>query len=427
MTLTDLPSGLDAVVRIPESKSITHRAIIAASLAKGRSVLTDFLMCEDTRYTISALGQLGVPIAREGNRLMVEGQGGSFGRLYREQTICLGNSGTSFRLLLSVAALCRGDFLLTGTDRMQQRPIGPLVEALKHLGVEVACTRQNGCPPVRIQARGLRGGRTSISGDQSSQFLSSLLLSSPYANTDVVVEISGELVSTPYVEMTIQVMDQFGVRVTRDNERCFSIPSGQGYQAREFGIEGDASSASYFWAAAAITGKTIATTNIYPHATRQGDIRFLDILERMGCVIEKGPDWVAVQGRDLSGLEVDMSGLPDMVPTLAAIALFADGRTVIRNVAHLRYKESDRLWAVASEWNRLGARVEELPDGLAIEGCHPLRPTKVHAHADHRIAMSLAVVGLRIPIQQIHDSNCVGKSFPDFWSRWTMVQRGVSP
>jgi len=241
------------------------------------------------------------------------------------------------------------------------------------------------------------------------------------------VEVTGELVSGPYIEMTIHVMDQFGVRVTRDDDRCFRIPSGQAYRAREFGIEGDASSASYFWAAAAITGKTIATTNIYPHATLQGDIRFLEILERMGCVIEKGSDWVTVHGRDLSGVEVDMSDLPDMVPTLAAIALFAGGRTVIRNVAHLRHKESDRLRAVANEWNRLGARIEELPDGLAIEGLHPLRPAVVHAHADHRIAMSLAVVGLRIPIHQIHDSNCVGKSFPDFWSRWRAVQHGVSP
>jgi len=422
MTLTDLPSRTDAVVRIPGSKSLTHRAIIAASLAKGRSVLTDVLMCEDTRYTISALLQLGVPIAREGNRLTVEGHGGCFGRLHRKQRIYLGNSGTSFRLLMSAAALGRGDFLFTGTERMQQRPIGPLVEALKHLGAEVACTRQNGCPPVRIRARGLGGGRTSISGDQSSQFLSSLLLSGPYAEADIAVEVTGDLVSGPYVEMTIHVMDQFGVRVTHGDGRCFRVPSGQAYRPREFGIEGDVSSASYFWAAAAITGKRIATTNIYPRATRQGDIRFLDILERMGCVTEKGPDWVAVHGRDLSGLELDMSDLPDMVPTLTAVALFAAGKTVIRNVAHLRHKESDRLHAIASEWRRIGAGIEELPDGLVIHGGRPLSPAVITPHNDHRLAMSMAVVALRVPNLSISDKDCVKKSFPTFWTLWEGLQ-----
>jgi len=212
-----------------------------------------------------------------------------------------------------------------------------------------------------------------------------------------------------------------------------SDPSGQNYGAREFNIEGDASSASYFWAAAAITGRKIATTNIYPRATRQGDIGFLEILQRMGCVIEKGSDWVAVHGGDLSGVEVDMRDLPDMVPTLAATALFAGGRTIIRNVAHLRHKESDRLRAVASEWNRLGARIEELPDGLAIEGLRPLRPALVHAHADHRIAMSLAVVALRVPQLCITDPGCVEKSFPTFWYHWNSLQdkptdvRGVYP
>lgn len=423
MTFTDLPSRLDAVVRIPGSKSITHRAIIAASLAKGRSVLTDFLMCEDTRYTINALRELGLLIALDGNRLMVEGQGGSLGRGLRGKTIYLGNSGTSFRLLLSVAALSRGDFVLTGTARMQQRPIGPLVSALNHLGVEVSCIGQDGCPPVRIRARGLRGGKVSISGDQSSQFLSSLLLSGPYAETDIAVEVTGELVSSPYVEMTIHVMDQFGVRMTRDHGRCFRIPSGQGYKARKFGIEGDASSASYFWAAAAITGKTIATTNIYPHATLQGDIRFLEILERMGCVIEKGSDWVTVHGRDLSGMEVDMSDLPDMVPTLAAVALFARGRTVIRNVAHLRHKESDRLHAVASEWGRIGGSVKELPDGLIIHGGSPLSPAVMNPHNDHRLAMSLAIVALRAPHLGIMDKDCVKKSFPTFWNLWSSLQK----
>jgi len=422
----DPPFGIDATVRIPGSKSITHRAVIAASLAHGRSVLEDFLECEDTLYTIQALRQLGIPIAMDGNRLMVEGGGRAPGSAAMEKTIYLGNSGTSFRLLLSVVALCRGDFLITGTERMQQRPIGPLVEALKRLGVDASCVKEDGCPPVRLRASGIRGGKVSLRGDQSSQFLSSLLLSGPCADTAIEVEVTGDLVSTPYVDMTLHVMDQFGIRVDRDQYRRFRIPSGQDYRAPEFGIQGDASSASYFWAAAAVTGGTMVTSNIHPHTTLQGDIRFLEILEGMGCIVKKGFDRVTVHGRDLSGIDVDMSDLPDMVPTLAAVAPFARGRTIIRNVAHLRHKESDRLHALALEWGRIGARVTELPDGLIIEGDSRLKGTVVYPHNDHRLAMSLAVVALRTPHLDIQDKACVKKSFPTFWHLWNRIQRNIA-
>lgn len=419
---TDFPSRLDAIVRIPGSKSITHRAIIAASLATGTSVLNDFLECEDTLYTMEALRQLGVPMHRDGNRLRVEGQGRSIGAGPLKGEIDLGNSGTSFRLLMSVAALCRGEFLLTGTERMQQRPIGPLVTALNQLGVEASCLRLNGCPPVRIRASGIRGGKVSIPGDQSSQFLSSILLSGPYADDDVEVEVTGKLVSSPYVDMTTHVMEEFGIRVHRDPYRGgFRIPSGQDYNAREFSVQGDASSASYFWAAAAVIGGTMVTLNIHPFETRQGDIQFLDLLERMGCTLHKSTDRVTVHGGDLSGIEVDMSDLPDMVPTLAAVALFARGPTVIQNVGHLRHKESDRLHALALEWDRIGARVQEMPDGLIIEGSAPLSPAVVNPHNDHRLAMSLAVAGLKVPGLHIMDKDCVNKSFPTFWSLWDRV------
>lgn len=422
MMTIDPPSRLDAVVRIPGSKSITHRAIIAASLANGRSVLNDFLECEDTLYTIDALRQLGVPITGDGNRLIVEGRGRTLGTDPVTRSIYLGNSGTSFRLLLSVVALCRGEFLMTGAERMQQRPIGPLVTALNRLGVDASCVKLNGCPPVRIRASGIRGGRVSISGDQSSQFLSSLLLSAPCADADIEVEVKGELVSSPYVDMTTHVMEQFGIRVDRDHYHCFRIPSGQDYRAREFSVQGDASSASYFWAAAAVTGKTMVTSNIHPYTTLQGDIRLLKILERMGCTIEKAADRVTVRGGGLSGIEVDMSDLPDMVPTLAAVALFARGRTVIQNVAHLRHKESDRLHALAVEWGRIGGRVQELPDGLIIEGEAPLSGGVVDPHNDHRLAMSLAIVALRVADIEITDKDCVRKSFPTFWRMWDCLQ-----
>jgi 3-phosphoshikimate 1-carboxyvinyltransferase len=388
-------------------------------------VLNDFLKCEDTLYTIHALRLLGVTVTMDKSSLSVEGMGRTLGAGVLSRRIYLGNSGTSLRLLLSVAALCRGDFLITGTERMQQRPIGPLVEALKRLGVNASCVEQDGRPPVRIQAAGIRGGRVTISGDQSSQFLSSLLLSGPYADTDIRVEVTGELVSSPYVDMTIHVMDQFGIRVDRDHYHRFKVPSGQAYSARQFTVQGDASSASYFWAAAAVTGGSIATCNIHPYTSWQGDIRFLELLERMGCTIERAPDRVTVHGGDLSGIQVDMSDLPDMVPTVAAVALFAKGRTIIRNVAHLRHKESDRLRALALEWGRIGGRVKELPDGLIIEGEAPLTGTLVDPHNDHRLAMSLAVVALRAPHLDIQNKDCVGKSFPTFWRLWDRLQRNM--
>jgi len=411
-------SRLNTTVRIPGSKSITHRAIIAAGLANGESLLKDFLECEDTLYTASALQELGANLSYVEKSVRVIGTGGKFCPALNRKRLYLGNSGTSFRLLLSVLALGRGEFLLTGTKRMLKRPIGPLVKALKQLGVDVSCVENNDCPPVFIKAHGIRGGTVTIPGDKSSQFVSSLLLSAPYAENDIEIRLSGELVSRPYVDVSIDVMKLFGVKVYREGYRYFRISSGQAYQPGELTIQGDVSSASYFWAAAAVTGGTVATENIHPYATRQGDIRFLETLERLGCFIEKKSDLVVIHGRTLSGIDVEMSNMPDMVPTLAAIALFARGKTTIRNVSHLRYKESDRLRALALELNRLGGRVEETADGLIIHGSRPLSGTLVDPHDDHRLAMSLAVVGLRVPGIRIREEGCVNKSFSRFWELW---------
>ena len=411
-------SDLNATVRIPGSKSITHRAVIVASLADGRSVLKDFLECEDTLYTINAMRKIGVKISVVGNNLKVQGTGGELDAGSTRKKLYLGNSGTSLRLLLSVVALCRGEFLMTGTERMLSRPVGPLVSALNRLGVDASCVEGNECPPVLIKANGIRGGRVSLKGEQSSQFVSSLLLSGPYADTDIEIGITGELVSRPYVDITCHVMEQFGVHVEQNGYSSFKVLSAKRYKGEDVTIQGDASSASYFWAAAAVTGGTITTENVHPYATRQGDIKFLEILERMGCFVEKKSDRVVVHGRILSGIEADMSDLPDMVPTLAAVALFARGKTIIRNVAHLRHKESDRLHAVTLEWNRLGGEVKELSDGLIIQGGCPLTGAIVEPHNDHRLAMSLAIVGLRVPKIRIRDERCVNKSFPPFWDLW---------
>lgn len=415
-------SFINAAVRMPGSKSITHRALITASLAEGRSLLKDFLYCEDTLFTVNALRELGVEISINGDDAAVSGMGGNFSPGAGKIEFFLGNSGTSFRLLLSVVALCRGEFLLTGAQRMLKRPVGPLVKALDQLGVEAFCVEKKGFPPVQVKGNGIRGGKVFIEGPESSQFISSLLLAAPYARNDFEMKVTGELVSKPYVDITIDIMGRFGVHIDRDGYSYFRVLSGQEYQAGEFAIQGDASSASYFWAAAAVTGGTVVTENIYPYVTRQGDIRFLEVLERMGCFVEKKPDRVVVRGGRLSGLEVDMNTMPDMAPTLAAIGLFAKGQTAIRNVAHLRHKESDRLRCVALEWSRLGGRVEELEDGLVVHGDERLSGTVVGPHNDHRLAMALAVVGLRVPGTRIEDETCVNKSFPQFWELWERMK-----
>ncbi len=414
-------SYVDARVTIPGSKSMTHRALIAAALAKGESILRDPLLCEDTGYTLNGLRQLGIRIFPDGNTVRVFGEGGQFLGAPETAEIYLGNSGTSYRLLLSATALAKGTYILSGNSRMRERPIGDLVEALNQVGADALCTDQEGFPPVLVRARGISGGRVKLEGTQSSQYVSSLLLSGPYAEKHIEIEITGELVSRPYLDITLDVMKTFGARVEREGYCYFKIHSGQVYDARDFRVEGDVSSASYFWAAAAVKGGSVTTENIHPHTTCQGDIGFLDILENMGCRVERGVDRVTVHGGTLSGIDADMCSMPDMVPTLAAIALFAEGRTVIRNVPHLRFKESDRLKSIAVAWARLGALTEELPDGLIIQGGCPLSGRTSDPHDDHRLAMSLAVIGLTVPGLSIKNEACVSKSFPQFWQMWDRI------
>lgn len=418
MKEVQLRSSIDATVRIPGSKSITHRSAIAASLAIGESKIRGFLPCEDTLYTINALKELGAQISIEGEDVKVRGSGGRFIPSSTRKEFYLGNSGTSIRLLLSTVSLARGEFLFTGNTRMLKRPIGDLVMALNQLGVEAFCLEQNECPPVLIRARGIKGGKATISGQKSSQYVSSLLLSGPYAEKGIEIEVTGRLASGPYVDITIEVMREFGISVIREGYRYFRIPASNGYRSCQFSVEGDVSAASYFWAAAAVTGGIVTTENIHPHTTRQGDIGFLEIIKEMGCQVRRETDRVIVYGGALSGIEVDMGAMPDMVPTLSAIALFANGKTVIRNVSHLRHKESNRLRAIALEWSKLGGPVEELTDGLIIHGGRRLCGTTVESHYDHRLAMSLAVIGLKVPGIKIKDENCVNKSFPRFWQLW---------
>jgi 3-phosphoshikimate 1-carboxyvinyltransferase len=413
--------AIHAEVRIPGSKSLSHRALIAAALAEGRSLISNLSHCEDVLFTMGALRSLGIDMRNGHGALAVSGSGGRFPPSAGTKSIFLGSSGTSYRFLLSVASLARGDFLLDCSPSMRERPVGGLVKALNGLGGQIVFAGRDNFPPVHVKGKGLRGGRVRMEGNTSSQYVSSLLLAAPYAEKPLEVEVQGDLFSSPYVDLTIDVMARFGMTVDRAGTRYFRVSPGRGYRRCDFAVEGDVSGASYFWAAAAVTGGRVVTENIHPQTTRQGDIAFLHVLEQMGCTVLRHGEAVAVSGGPLQGIEADMSAMPDMVPTLAAIALFAKGTTVIRNVPHLRHKESDRLRSIAQELGRLKGQVEELPDGLMIQGKAPLSGTITDPHDDHRMAMSLAVIGLMVPGVRIRNEDCVSKSFPGFWEIWDTI------
>ncbi|MDI7261562.1 MAG: 3-phosphoshikimate 1-carboxyvinyltransferase [Thermodesulfobacteriota bacterium] len=402
---------LDATVTIPGSKSFTHRALIVSALADGESVLIHGLRSEDTEYTAQALERLGIQIFWEGDLLHVLGEGGRLKG--EEEKIYVGNSGTSMRFLTALVALKKGRTLLDGSERMRKRPVADLLDGLRALGVKAYFRDGNGCPPVIIESRGLHGGKAKIRGEESSQFLSALLMVAPYAVEDVYVEITGHLTSRPYVDITCDVMSAFGVEVQSEGYHSFFVRAGQRYQPRQYRIEGDASHASYFFSAAAVTEGRVRAEG-FSSDSFQGDAGFLNILEKMGCMVSRGEGWAEVRGGELRGIEVDMNEMPDLVPTLAVTAAFAKGQTLIRNIGHLRLKESDRIAALARELMRMGVHVEEGEDWLRIEGGEP-QGAEIDSHDDHRIAMSFAIAGLAIPGVKIKGERCVNKSFPGFW------------
>lgn len=399
---------LDARVHVPGSKSLTARALVAAGLASGRTVLEGALRCEDSEYLSRALVELGIRVERAGDSIRIDGGGGRFPR--EEADLFLGNAGTAMRFLTAVLAAAGGRYRLDGTDRMRERPIGELVDALRALGATVAC--RGGFPPVEIGSGGLAGGRVSLAGETSSQFITGLLMAAPLARSPVEIAIAGKAVSRPYLDLTEAVLEAFGIAFEKPAPDVWRIAP-CGYRARTYAIEGDASSASYLLGAAAIAGGRVRVDGLGGE-TRQGDARFLDCIEAMGCRVARGSDHLEAEGPVRRGIEIDAGAIPDVVPTIAAVALFAGGATTIRNVAHLRHKESDRIASVATELSKLGGRVEALADGLRIEP-GPLRGATIDPWGDHRIAMSCAIAGLRVPGVSIRDPHVVEKSFPGFF------------
>jgi 3-phosphoshikimate 1-carboxyvinyltransferase len=402
---------VEATLTLPGSKSYTHRALIAAALASGESILANALKAEDTDLTARVLARLGADLDWQGRTVRVQGTGGHL--LPLAESIFLGNSGTSMRFLTAVAALGQGTYRLAGTPRLNERPMGELLEALKNLGVRTTSEKGNNCPPVIVQGGSFKGGKTSLSGAVSSQYLSALLLIGPLAPRGVEIDITGELVSRPYVDITLAVLSAFGITYSREAYQRFVLPGGQSYQSRHYDIEADASSASYFWAAAALTRGRVTIANLDLESV-QGDIDFLSVLARLGCHLTSGPEGLTVEGGPLQGIHMDMSAMPDLVPTLGVLAAFAEGETVVSGVAHLRHKESNRLAAVVTELRKMGVTAEETPDGLRIVGGTP-HGADIDTYQDHRIAMSFAVAGLKAAGVVIRDPDVVAKSFPDFW------------
>jgi 3-phosphoshikimate 1-carboxyvinyltransferase len=411
----------DCEIHVPGSKSLTNRALLIAALADGASTLDGALFSDDTDYMVEAWRRLGIDVEAnvEASRIRVHGTGGHIPAPSAE--LYVGNAGTAMRFLVGALCLGRGRFRIDGSARMRQRPIQDLLDALAQLGAQVRCELQGGCPPVVITATGLAGGATRVAGGKSSQFLSAVLLAAPYARAQVDIEVSGPLVAQPYVDMSLGVMHAFGVEVGREDYRRFTV-SPQRYAARRYRVEPDASSAHYFLAAAALCGGRVRVPGL-GRGSLQGDLRFVDVLEQMGATVSRGADFVEVSGgAELEGIEADMNAISDTAPTLATLAPFARRPVAIRNIAHVRLQESDRLHAVATELARVGVRVRELNDGLVITPSQ-IRAGIVETYDDHRIAMSFALMGLRVGGIGIRDPHCVRKTFPEFFTRLEELRR----
>jgi 3-phosphoshikimate 1-carboxyvinyltransferase len=414
----------NASIQPPGSKSITNRALVCAAFAIGRvSNLINVLDSDDSKVMIESLQRLGCVIDKQSpSRVAVWGLDGSAAfaeRLHNPASaetieLFVGNSGTTIRFLTAALAIAGGNYRLSGVPRMHQRPIGDLVRALNQLGANVKSASPHDCPPVTINNERCRGGITTVRGNISSQYLSGLMMAAPLAEGTVEIHVEGELVSRPYVEMTAAVMQAFGVacHVNADFNR-FAIEAGQQYRVCDYTIEPDASAASYFWGAAAICGGTVKVTGLNRHSI-QGDVQFAACLARMGCGVLFADDGISVTGPATRAVELVMSDISDTVQTMAAVALFLPATTIIRGVAHNRVKETDRIGNLATELRKLGAVVDELPDGLAIHP-GPLRAAQIETYDDHRMAMSLSLVGLRQPGVIILEPECVSKTYPNFY------------
>ena len=406
---------------MPGSKSFTHRILIASALSDGMCSVKNALFSEDTMLTMNALRQMGIRIEEmTGDRLIIYGAKGILQP--SREPIYLGNSGTSIRLLTAISALGKDTYTLMGNDRMAERPIQALIDALGQIGVQARSTHNNGCPPVDVSGKNLSGTTVTISCRESSQYLTGLLLMAPCTKGGLKIGVTQGPVSRPYVDMTIDVMAKFGIATDRQGYDGFQVTGNQVYRSEDYEVEADASQAGYFWAAAAICRKAVKVKGVSQDSC-QGDVNFSKVLESMGCAVTNEPDGITVSGGDrLRAVEVDMGDMPDIVPTLAVVAAFAEGTTVIKNVSHLKSKESDRLTSVVNELIKMGITASCTDDELMVAGGQPRR-AEIETYGDHRIAMSFAVAGLATPGTMIRDEHCVEKSFPNYWQVFEGMNR----
>jgi len=423
LTLSPI-SHIDGHINLPGSKSVSNRALLLAALASGTTRLTNLLNSDDVRHMLNAFTDLGVSYQLSDDRTecVVEGLGQAF-HTQAPLELFLGNAGTAMRPLTAALCLGEGEITLTGEPRMKERPIGHLVEALNAIGAEVRYLESEGYPPLHIKGTGLAGGDVSIDGSISSQFLTALLMAAPLAREETRITIKGDLVSKPYIDITLAIMAQFGVEVHNDNYQRFVVPAGQRYQSPgHLMVEGDASSASYFLAAAAIKGGAVKVTGIGRHSV-QGDIQFADALAAMGADIEWGDDYVIARKGKLHGVDMDFNHIPDAAMTIGVAALFAKGPTRIRNVYNWRVKETDRLHAMATELKKVGTVVEEGDDYLYIEPPQQLTHAAIDTYDDHRMAMCFSLVALSDTPVTINDPGCTSKTFPDYFEKLAAISQ----
>ena len=407
---------IDGEINLPGSKSLSNRALLLAALAEGTTKITNLLESDDTRHMLNALKQLGINYTLSENKTecTVIGNAGAI-HSTNVHELFLGNAGTAMRPLCAALCLGTGSYLLTGEPRMKERPIGHLVDALREAGAKISYKENEGYPPLLIEAEGLTGGDVKIDGAISSQFLTALLLAAPMAKEDMTISIIGELVSKPYIDITLHIMKEFGVDVVNDNYKTFSIKGGQTYKAvKTFMVEGDASSASYFLAAAAIKGGTVKVTGIGKKSI-QGDVLFVDVLEKMGAVVEWGDEFVSVSRGELHAIDMDFNHIPDAAMTIATTALFVEGTTTLRNIYNWRVKETDRLFAMATELRKVGAEVEEGEDYLKITAPEVLKHAAIDTYDDHRMAMCFSLLALDPVSVTINEPESTAKTFPTYF------------
>lgn len=406
-------------VNVPGSKSLSNRALLLAALAEGETELTNLLDSEDIEHMLNALTKLGINyrLSEDKTQCVVQGNGGAF-NVAEPLELFLGNAGTAMRPLCAALAASNVDTVLTGEPRMEERPIGDLVDALREADADVTYLKNEGFPPLQIKGKTLNGGEMSVDGSVSSQFLTALLMAAPLFSGDVTIRIKGELVSKPYIDITLDTMAKFGVTVKNDNYQTFTVSGDAKYIAPgKFMVEGDASSASYFLAAGAIKGGTVRVTGIGQNSI-QGDIRFADVLEAMGATVVWNDEYVEITGAPLKGVNMDMNHIPDAAMTIATTALFAEGPTTMTNIYNWRVKETDRLAAMATELQKLGAKVEEGHDYIKVWPTDSLKHAEIDTYNDHRIAMCFSLVALSDTPVTINDPGCTRKTFPDYFTRF---------